>query len=53
LGRKLAERALIVAQAQNKKSRPKTMKRAFSEHGRLAREWLARWREAQAKRANG
>jgi hypothetical protein len=50
LGRKLAERALIVAQAQNTKTRPNVMRRAFSENGRLAREWLNRHREAQKEK---
>lgn len=58
LGRKLAERQLIVDMAGNKKNRPKTRARAFSEIGRLSREWLRRHREAleariKEREANG
>ena len=45
LGRKLAERMVIEETHFNRTKRPKLRKRAFSERGRLVREFLARRRE--------
>lgn len=50
LGRKLAERVIITDQCANRKRRPKLRKRAFSEYGRLSRDFLRRRREMIERR---